>query len=149
MVYLAVFLVTFVLVARALERKNMKIAAAFHAVLFIIILLGMLFTSELGVIRLGMENIFGRDTCLAVKEILIDAAGITITGVRIAALVWIVTALQGVLSLLFAVRAAVKYFAKKGFAEQIKKAPKRHIAIHLYHAKRRSEINLLYCRALN
>lgn len=142
------FLISCVITARVLEKKNMRVASVTYSVLFVILLAALLFTVDLELISRALSNMMGAKAYLQVKDALdyvIHSAGY---GFCIFIALLLTISVQITLSLICTVVTIVKYFVKRSL-ELLTKKDNYRCPFTLRALYRQRYINRLYCRMLN
>lgn len=149
MVFHILFLLTSIVTARFLERRKMRAASVAYSTMFIIMFFVLLFTVDIEPVRRVMLNIFGRPVYYGIYNAFSDAVNTPAYGVYMIGGIILTIAVQLAITILFPVRAIVRYFTrKKAYLNRFKKVYTRLVrnvrSLYISYP-----INQLYCRMLN
>lgn len=148
MLLTVIFLISCIITARLLEKKNMRVATVAYSVMFIILLYVLLLVIDFAPTNQAFTKLLGEEVYLETKEALLYALNSQGYGTCICFALFLTLFLQLTTALTIAVTGILHLLTgkKEGFFQKREKqlSPRKPREVCL-----NNHINLLYCRMLN
>ena len=149
MIGTVLFLISCVVTARLLDKKNMRVASVSYAVMFAVLTVVLLFTVDAEPIRDLMVRLVGRNAYVNAHFAFREAINSSIYGIYIVSALTLTFILQLFVTVFYTAKTIVTYYFKKNsFSENKKKVNPGRVGDtrRLYLSQK---INKIFCRMLN